>query len=69
MNLASRAWELFKSSEAVEKRQFLDLMFQNLQLKDGSLSFTVREPFLTMMECKDRPGIWGWLDSNQRRPK
>lgn len=69
MNLASRAWNLFKSSEVIEKRQLLDLMFQNLQLKDGSLSFTVREPFLTMMEYKDRPGNWGWLDSNQRSPK
>jgi len=69
MNLSSRAWELFKSSEVVEKRQLLDLMYQNLQLKDGSLSFTVREPFLTMMEYKDRPGNWGRVDSNQRRPK
>ncbi len=69
MNLASRAREIFESSETDEKRQLLDLMFQNLQLKDGSLSVSVREPFLTMMDFKNRPEEWGRLDSNQRRPK
>lgn len=69
MNLAARAREIFQSSEADEKRQLLDLVFQNLQLKDGSLSFSVREPFLTMMDFKNRPKEWGRLDSNQRRPK
>nr|NGX60467.1 hypothetical protein [Chlamydiota bacterium] len=69
MNLASRAWEIFESSEAGEKRQLLDLVFQNLELKDASLSVQVREPFLTMMEFKKRPEEWGRLDSNQRRPK
>lgn len=69
MNLAARAREIFESSEADEKRQLLDLMFQNLQLKDASLSVSVREPFLTMLDFKNRPGEWGRLDSNQRRPK
>jgi len=40
MNLVSRAREIFESSEVDEKRQLLDLVFQNLQLKDGSLSFS-----------------------------
>ena len=66
MNLASRAREIFESSEADEKRQLLDLMFQNLKLQDASLSVQVREPFLTMMDFKNRPGEWGRLDSNQR---
>ena len=43
MNLAARVREIFDSSEADEKPQLLDLMFQNLQLKDGSLSLSVRE--------------------------
>ncbi len=66
MNLAAHAREIFESSEADEKRQPLDLAFQNLQLKDGSFSVSVREPFLTMMDFKNRPGKWGRLDSNQR---
>ena len=69
MNLATRAREIFESSEADEKRQLLDLVFQNLQLKDGSLSVSVREPFLTMLDFKNRPEEWGRLDSNQRSPK
>lgn len=69
MNLASRAREIFESSEADEKRQLLNLVFQNLQLKDGSLSVSVREPFLTMLDFKNRPEEWGRVDSNHRRPK
>ena len=69
MNLAARAREIFESSEADEKRQLLDLVFQNLQLKDGSLSVSVREPFLTMLDFKNRPGEWGRADSNRRTPK
>ena len=41
MNLAARAREIFESSEVGEKRQLLDLVFQNLRLKNGSLSFSV----------------------------
>ncbi len=66
MNLAARAREIFESSEADEKRQLLDLVFQNLQLKDGSLSVSVREPFLTILDFKNRPGEWGRADSNRR---
>ncbi len=69
MNLATRAKEIFNSSEVDEKRQLLNLMFQNLQLKDVSLSFQVREPFATMMDFKNRSKEWGRLDSNQRTPK
>ena len=58
MNLATRAKKIFESSEVDEKRQLLDLVFQNLQMKDGSLSFSVREPFLTMLDFKNRPKEW-----------
>jgi site-specific DNA recombinase len=64
MNLAARAREIFESSEVDEKRQLLDLVFQNLQLKDASLLLQVREPFLTMMDFKNRPEEWGRSDSN-----
>lgn len=39
MNLATSAKGIFESSEVDEKRQLLDLMFQNLQLDNTSLSF------------------------------
>lgn len=62
MNFAARAREIFESSEVEEKRQLLGLVFQNLQLKDATLSVSVQEPFLTMMDFKNRPGEWGRLD-------
>ena len=64
MDLATRAREIFESSEVGEKRQLLDLAFQNLQMKDASLSVLAQEPFLTMMDFKNRPGEWGRSDSN-----
>ena len=69
MNLAKRTKEIFESSEPDEKRELLNLVFQNLQLSNTSLSVQVQEPFLTMLDFKSRPGEWGRLDSNQRIPK
>jgi site-specific DNA recombinase len=45
LNLARRAREIFESSEVEEKRQLLNFVFQNLELKDKKLSITLREPF------------------------
>jgi hypothetical protein len=69
LSLDESAREIFESSEADEKRQLLDLVFQNLQLRDASLSVSVREPFLTILDFKKRPGEWGRSDSNTRTPK
>lgn len=69
MNLADRTREIFESSEVDGKRQLLNLVFQNLQLEDASLSVSVRELFLMMMDFKKCPKGWGRLDSNQRKPK
>ena len=66
LNLASRARETFESSEVGEKRQPLNLVFQNLQLRDVNLSVQVTEPFLTMLDCKEHPTNWRWRDSNSR---
>jgi hypothetical protein len=54
MNLAARSREIFLSSEVAEKRQILNLVFQNLKLDDKkSLILEVKEPFLTMMGIKN----------------
>jgi site-specific DNA recombinase len=45
LSLASRARDIFESSEVDEKRQLLNFVFQNLELKDKKLSVTLREPF------------------------
>lgn len=69
MNLAARAREIFESSEVDEKRQLLNLVFQNLKLEGKSLSIDTCEPFTTLVDYKKSPKGWGQLDSNQRRPK
>jgi len=66
MKLASRARELFESSEVDEKRQLLNFVFQNLQLKDLSLSVQVAEPFNMMMDYEDCPNSWKRRDSKPR---
>ena len=54
MNLAARSREIFLSSEVAEKRQILNLVFQNLKLDDEkSLILEVKEPFLTLMGIKN----------------
>ena len=45
LSLAQRSRELFESSEVDEKRQLLNFVFQNLELKEKKLSVTLREPF------------------------
>ena len=45
LSLAKRSREIFESSEVDKKRQLLNFVFQNLELKDKKLSITLREPF------------------------
>lgn len=45
LSLASRARDIFESSEVEEKRQLLNFVFQNMELKDKKLFVTLREPF------------------------
>lgn len=55
--------EIFESSEVGEKRQLLNLMFQNLQLRDVNLSVQVTEPFKKVVEYKECPTNWRWRDA------
>ena len=66
LRLASRAKDLFESSEVEEKRQLLNFVFQNLVLDGEKLVHTLREPFSMIMNMKACPNGWGQLDSNQR---
>ena len=45
LSLASRARDIFEGSEVEEKRQLLNFVFQNLELKEKKLYVTLREPF------------------------
>lgn len=65
MNLAARAKEIFESSEVDEKRQLLNLVFQDLNLDGKNLLMHTCEPFLPCWTTRSvqRNGR-GWTRTN-----
>tara|TARA_Y100000031_G_scaffold141271_1_gene169654 strand:- start:87 stop:362 length:276 start_codon:yes stop_codon:yes gene_type:complete len=56
LNLAQRSQEVFESSEVAEKRQLLNFLLQNLELKGRKLLFKLKTPFDTVLlahNCSD----------------
>ena len=51
LQLANRAYELFMSSEAEEKRQLLKLTLQNLKLGGTKVEFELVKPFYKVFAC------------------
>ncbi|MBS4168356.1 hypothetical protein PARA125_000991 [Parachlamydia sp. AcF125] len=66
MNLAAPAREIFESSEVEEKRELVNLMFQNLKLERKKMLTDIREPFSKMIGYKDHPTNWRWRELNSR---
>jgi site-specific DNA recombinase len=64
--LASKAHELFKSSEIEEKRRIITILFPNLKMDSEKLVFNLRKPFDLFVKGANHPDWLGWLDSNQR---
>jgi hypothetical protein len=61
LDLASRAWEIFESSEPAEKTQLLNLILQNFSLEQKKLSFEAKNPFAGVLECsKTRNWLGKW---------
>lgn len=54
MQLANRAYDLFISSEAREKRQLLKLTLQNLRIEGNSVKFDLVKPFDKVFTCTSR---------------
>ena len=54
LDLSSRAYELFLSSEVEEKRQLLKLVLSNLRVENEKVLYDVRAPFDSIMNCHDR---------------
>ena len=54
LQLATRAYDLFRSFEAEEKRQLLKLMLQNLELDGQRAEFEVEKPFDKVFACTSR---------------
>lgn len=49
-SLASRAYQLFRSSKNEQKRQLINFMFSNLQLRGKTLEYSMRSPFHLMVK-------------------
>jgi hypothetical protein len=54
------------SSEVDEKRELMNLVFQNLKLEGKKMLTETREPFSTMIGYKDCPINWRWRELNSR---
>ena len=55
LNLAKKSAEVFESSEPQEKRQLLNFLLQNLELKGETLLFKLKTPFDTMFLINNSP--------------
>ena len=50
IELSSRAWELFESSELEEKQQLLNFLLQNSYLQGKNALFELKNPFSGILE-------------------
>ncbi len=57
LDLAKRAWEIFKSSETPEKRQLINFVLQNCILHDKKLEYNLKDPFATIVKYSNLP-LW-----------
>ncbi len=64
LNLTKRAYEIFESSEVNEKRQLLNFLLQNLQLRGKKLEFTLKKPFDAILEANKCSTVLRGQDSN-----
>lgn len=66
LDLAKRAKEIYESSKVDEKRQILNFLFSNLEMKDKKAVITLREPFGKLVAVSDHSMCWRGWDSNPR---
>ena len=64
--LASKAADLFESSNNAEKRSLIGFTFSNLSLEGPTLRYSLRTPFDMFAGLGDRQKWRPRLDSNQR---
>ena len=67
LELAQRTKELYESSNFDQKRQILNLIFQNSTFMDKKPLFRTRKPFDTILSVKGRPILLRRQDSNLRQ--
>ena len=68
LNICSKAPELFESSKVEQKRQLINFLLSNLELRGKILEFELKKPFdvlVNLQNCKNRSEWLGRQDSNQ----
>ena len=55
LNLAKNAFELFKSSEVLEKRAILNYLLQNCVANGKELEFYLRSPYNQILSFANQP--------------
>jgi site-specific DNA recombinase len=55
--IASKSYEIFKSSELDEKRRIINILFPNLEMNQEKLVFTIRKPLDTLLNLGESP-LW-----------
>ena len=66
LDLAKRAKEIYESLKVDEKRQILNFLFSNLEMKDKKAIITLRAPFDRLVVVSDHPKCRRRWDSNPR---
>jgi DNA invertase Pin-like site-specific DNA recombinase len=64
LSLAQRAYEIFESSEVAEKRQLLNFLLQNIELKGKKLIYKLKTPFDTVLLANKCSSLLRGQDSN-----
>ena len=66
LQLASKAGTIFRGSTISEKRELINLVFWNLELKGQTLVYTLHSPFDMFMKSAKNGEWWAWQDLNPR---
>jgi len=64
LSLASKAYEIFESSNIEQKRKLINYVFSNLQLRGVTLEYHLTKPFDLMVDCTTYSEWLGFLNSN-----
>jgi len=66
LNICSKAPELFRSSKVEQKRQLINFLLSNLQLRGKKLEYKLKKPFDVLVNLDYRSNWLGKEDSNHK---
>jgi len=61
IDICSRAYELFEISKVEQKRQLINFVLSNLQLRGKKLEFEIKKPFDLFVNLKNVESRFEWL--------